>query len=286
VSFRNYLQAYHNVTFKVNYQIPSSRYLSKIGTSDRYRLNITLYPSLNWTARDATVKITLPEGGEYVASSVQPQTIHKTYLQTVAEYNLPIGAAMNNSATILDYDYDSLWSAFRPTLWAGLAIAVLGTGILTMRRRKEEVPVATEKMPLEDLKEFVDLYDEKKVLLDELEEAEEDEKRGVLRKEDRKRMKIVESQLGTLNKKMGELRPEIRSASTRYADSLRRMEVAEADMAAARDSLRRVESQIRAGQISREAYEKLRRTYQKKIGSAKGVVDSVIITIKEEVEES
>ena len=176
-------------------------------------------------------------------------------------------------------------SAFRPTLWAGLAIAVLGTVILTTRRRKEEVPVATEKVPLEDLKEFVDLYDEKKALLDELEEAEEDEKRGVLRKEDRKRMKVVEAQLGTLNKKMGELRPEIRSASTRYADSLRRMEVAEADMAAARDSLKKVESQIRAGQISREAYEKLRRTYHKRIDRAKGVVDSVIITFKEEVEE-
>ena len=284
VSFRYYLQTYDNVSFTVNYQIPASRYLSTVGTLDRYRLNVTLYPSLNWTARDITVKISLPEGGDYVASSVQPQTIQKAYLQTIVEYGFPIGAAMNNSATMLDYNYAILWSAFRPTLWAGLTIAVISGVVLIARRRKKETPVATEELPLDDLREFVDLYDEKKALLDEMEDAEESEKRGVLRKEDRKRMRIVEAQLGTLNRKIGELKPEIRSASTRYADALRRMEVAEADMAAAKDSLKRVESQIRAGQISREAYEKLRRTYQKKIDSAKGVVDSVMITLKEEVE--
>ncbi|OGD46415.1 hypothetical protein A3K70_03375 [Candidatus Bathyarchaeota archaeon RBG_16_48_13] len=284
VSFRYYLQTYENVSFTVNYQIPANKYLSKVGTSDRYRLNITLYPSLNWTIRDAAVKISLPEGGDYVASAVHPQTIQKTYLQTVVEYLLPIGAAMNNSATILDYDYAILWSAFRPTLWAGLTIAALGGVVLIARRRKNENPVEAEALPLDDLKEFVDLYDEKNALLDELEEAEEEEKRGVLRKEDRKRMKIVEAQLGTLSKKIGELKPEIRSASTQHANALKRMEVAEADMAAAKDSLKKVDAQIRAGQISREAYEKLKRTYQKRIGSAKGVVDSAIITFKEEVE--
>jgi chromosome segregation ATPase len=156
--------------------------------------------------------------------------------------------------------------------------------MLIARRRKNENPVEAEALPLDDLKEFVDLYDEKNALLDELEETEEEEKRGVLRKEDRKRMRIVEAQLGTLSKKIGELKPEIRSASTQHANALRQMEVAEADMAAAKDGLKKVDAQIRAGQISREAYEKLRRTYQKRIGSAKGVVDSVIITFKEEVE--
>jgi hypothetical protein len=288
LTFRYSLSRNVNASFTVHYVVPAGEYIKSGESAESYRFEFDLSPSLNWTARQLSAKILLPEGGEYVASFslVTPQ-IEKNFLQTTVDYAAPKVTRLFNSSLILDYRYNVLWSAFRPTLWAGMIIGFIGAIVLLARRKKEKPTAAEaeEEVHLDRLREFVTLYEDKKALSSELEEDEEAERRKVLRKEDRKRMKIVEVQLAALNKKLGDLRGQIRVILPRYSEPLKKIEVAESDLSAAKDNLRTVEIQLRSGKISREVHDKLYRNYEKRVDGAKTAIDAVIIRLKEEIDE-
>jgi len=264
--------------------VPAKEYIEVGETADSYRFRFSLSPNLNWTVKNLEVKVLLPEGGVYIASSDQPAKIEKKSLQTTLQYTSSSVTPLDVYNVSVDYSYTIFWAAFRPTLWSGLFFGLIGVVIFLSRRRKPVVKVAEKEIPFDLIREFLDIYEEMKALTSELEENEEAERRKVLRKEDRKRMKIIQVQLATLNRRIGDLKTRIRAEAPKYREALRKIEIAESDMEAAKDDIRRIEAQLRSSKISREAHNKLYKSYQKRIDGAKSTIDSVIIGLREEVD--
>jgi chromosome segregation ATPase len=150
---------------------------------------------------------------------------------------------------------------------------------LRLRRGPElAVPI-----PVEKLREFVGLYDERLALSRELVAMEEEVGRGGLVKHEfRRRSKVMELRLDDINKSLMQVKADLRAISPRYEELIRRIDRAEAEVETSRASLNQVRGQYRAGKTTRETYDSMTNEILKRIDRAEETVETNLITLREE----
>jgi len=138
-------------------------------------------------------------------------------------------------------------------------------------------------VPVERLREFVSLYDERIALSRELLTMEEDVNRGSLVKHEfRRRSKVIEIRLDEINKSLMEVKTELRVVSPHYDELIRAIDRAEAEAEGSRASLSQVRGQYRAGKITRETFDTVINGITKRIDRAEETVETILITLREE----
>jgi hypothetical protein len=237
-----------------------------------------------WIVRKLVVTLTLPEGAEFthlpdlgmVEKSVFQETLTFVY------HNITPFQDLSQEAT---YEYTVFWSSFRPTLWVGTAVAVLGVLALLWRAPRPAVPpIPTIPVRREELKSYVDAYEEKRRSQRELETLEERaRKRKIPRRRYKVRKRALESRLSVLSKDLARLREKLQSASSKYADMMRQIEVAEAELEGIEAGIRRTETRYRRGEISTAAYHKLLENYYRRRERARTTIDGVLLRLREEI---
>ena len=87
--------------------------------------------------RKLVITLTLPEGAEFTSipslGAVQKNVFQET--MTFAYYNVTPFQDLSQEAT---YEYTIFWASFRPTLWVGTAVAILGILALLWARYEFE----------------------------------------------------------------------------------------------------------------------------------------------------
>jgi len=142
--------------------------------------------------------------------------------------------------------------------------------------------VPTETLDL--LRDFIDVCDERAALRSELESLEDDYHRGRIRKKDyKRRVKAIERQRFSPDKEFVELKKGLRRVQPRFADAMRKLEVAETEIETAKASIRRLEARYRREEISRDVFERLVDDYEKRIDRAKTTIDDVVMELKGEI---
>jgi hypothetical protein len=187
----------------------------------------------------------------------------------------------NNLTFSLTFNYLPFWSALEILPWIFLLeIAVFAVVIVGKYRRGPSISVP---IPVERLREFVGLYDERLALSRELLAMEEDVNRGgMVKHEFRRRSKVIELRLGEINKSLMAVKTELRVISPHYDELIRRIDRAEAEAAGSRASASQVRSQYRSGKITREAYETVTNDIARRIDRAEETVETILITLREE----
>lgn len=269
-------------SFTVEYTAPTHTYPNQTESWSRHQFKTKLFENFDWTVKELAVRIVLPEGASYLASHPQGNVTKKNGQQAIT-YMLRNVTPLHNLDLTVEYGYIMFWSAFRPTLWiAFIVFAICAAAILQGYRKPPAPPMPAENLEL--IGSFVEVCDERTALRAELESLKEDVSRKKIRKKEyKRRKKVVEQQLYTLDKEFASLKKELRKIGLRYAESVKRIEVAETEIETARADAHKIEIQYRAGKVSRDAYEKLRDTYKKRINRAKTTIDDVIIGLKEEI---
>jgi len=192
------------------------------------------------------------------------------------------GITSHNDVTFgLRFTYLPFWSAFFFLPWiTGFELAIIAVALVMRLRRRPEMAVP---VPVEKLREFVGLYDERLALSRELVLMEEEVSRGGLVKHEfRRRSKAMELRLDEINRSLMEVKAELRAISARYDDMIRRIDHAEAEITASRASMNQIRSQYRAGKTTRETYDTMMNEISKRIDRAEGTVETILITLREE----
>ncbi|MEM3060872.1 MAG: hypothetical protein QW265_00495 [Candidatus Bathyarchaeia archaeon] len=154
---------------------------------------------------------------------------------------------------------------------------------VAMLIRVEKPPVPTVAIPIELIREFVALYDEKTALKAELEKINEDMKRRAISKHEfRRKRKLMDVRLSELNKLLVSVKEKLKEVEARYEEMLKKIARSEAEIEALASSMAQMEIQYRTGKITRDVYESLIVDIQKRINRAKGEIDSTIISLREE----
>jgi len=269
-------------TFTLRYQIEQKKYAKQMEWWGLYNFTMDLAPHSEWIIEKFNVVITLQTGASVEWESREPNaTLKQSALRTAMVYNFTDLLPEENASVAIRYRYLSFWAAYEPLQWVfTLEILVVALAV-TFRLRKQPAP--SVPIPVERIREFVELYDEKTALKLEVERMEEELARGAITKHDyRHRKRNIDLRIDEINKALTTVKTELRSIQARYDDMLRRIEKAEAEVDAARVSQTQVRTQYRTGKITREVYDTLTTDLNKRVDKARETIDSIIITLREE----
>ena len=248
-----------------------------------YRMSLSLFEDFNLTIRKLAVTITLPEGAE-LTSVPDLGVVQETAFEDIMHFVYYNVTPFHDLSQEVTYEYSIFWTSFRPTLWAGTAMAVLGVLTLLWRAPRPIAPIPTIPVRSEELKSYVDAYEQKRQNLGKLETLEERaRKRKVPRRRYRVRKRTLESRLLILSKDIGRLRDKLQVASPKYADMMRQIEIAEADIEGIEAGIRRTETRYRRGEISTAAYHKLLEDYYRRREKARTTIDGILIRLREDI---
>ncbi len=265
--------------FTVTYRLPWKEYVTQ-STWHNFNLVFSFFEHEHfyWTIRKLSVTISLPRNADFQSCSVPPQSVEK--LVTFSFHNV---TPFHDPDFHLTYEYVIFWASFHPTIWVGLLVTLAGV-IAFLWRAPKPPRVSVIPVSPEALRSFVDTYERKTSAIRELEMLEQQvRKRKIPRRRYKVRKKALESRLSVLSKDLGNLKEEIRKAGSRYANTMRQIEVAETELAETEAAIRRIELRYRRREISKGTYSKLLEEYNRRKERAETTIDGVLLRLREEI---
>ncbi len=281
VTFRSVLETNETETLYLIYHIPWSSHISQKNGID-YTLNFSFYEQFNSTIGKLTVSITLPKGAKSQSSTpLDPINIKKSDLQETMSFTFSNVMPSDNLNFEINYKYNVFWGSFYPTIWVGI-LAVAASAVFLFWGTPKTISAPTIQVPPKDLRSFVDAYEEKMRIRSELESLEERLRKGKIpRRRFKVRKKMLDSRLSTVSRNLSSLRETIRAAGSQYANMMRQIEVAEANLEGAERDIQRVKKRYRRGEVSKGAYRKLVEEYNGRIEEAEATIDGVLLRLRE-----
>ncbi|HML03175.1 MAG TPA: hypothetical protein VK487_07360 [Candidatus Bathyarchaeia archaeon] len=277
------LQLGNTTELTLNYHL-TSNYVSKTGSEFEFNLPITT--SLDSIIGKLTYKISFPEG----ASIEQFPNIKGYVLQTGAlqqdilftAYNVSSYDNLNFEAT---YVYSIFWFSFLPTLWMSAFVGIGVVVALIWERPKLSLPSTAPRAATkpQTLKSIVSSYEERARISRELESIELQVQKGRMpRGRYKMRKRMLESQLNRLDRELVDLKERVKSAGPKYAEILKDLDIAEADLEGVEAEAKRVEARYKSGTLSLNAYRHQQDQLDKRREKARTTIDGALLRLGEE----
>lgn len=274
--------------FQVSYQLPWKNYAVTVSWSS-FRISPPPLENVNWTIRKFTAIVNLPEGAASLSSSslpglsnIQSSAFDSSFtlgFQNVTPFNIPS----------FDFEYKQaiFWASFRPTLWMSVTMLIIGAVIGAWRVYKPPTaPLSTAILSVrpEDLKKFVELYEERRRYQREIESLESQARKGKIPRRLYKVRRItIDNRLASLSRDLAALRDKIRTAGPRYSDLMRQLEVAENELKGVEADINRAEAGYRRGEMSAASYHELLEGAYRRRDRAQTTIDGVLLRLREEI---
>jgi hypothetical protein len=295
VGFALALESNRSVSFSVKYGLLGN-YSIQTGAAN-FNLTFPLFQGINYYIEQASVTFVLPEGAriadlkntlidsEYV---ITKNVFQETVIISRGDVSCLEIVLPSENVLQFTYQYNPLWSSFRATLWMW-ALAIVGCTITVVWRRPKApapavVPTAAVRLRLEDVRSFVDLYEEKKKITSESESLETTVRKGKIpRRRYKVRKKTLEIRLSTLSRSLTELKERMHAAGGKYADLMRQLEIAETEINEVEAGIKSIEARHSRGEISLETYRKLLTDYNHRKERAEATINGILLRLREEI---
>jgi hypothetical protein len=279
ISFGTSVEKNEEIEFTVTYWLPWKEYVTQ-STWRNFNLAFNFFERerIDWIIKKLSVTINLPNDADFQSCSVPPQSVEK--LVSFSFHNV---TSFHDLDFHLTYEYVIFWASFHPTIWVGLLVTVACVIAFLWRAPKPPrvpvIPVSTES-----LRSFVDTHERKASVIRELEMLEQQvRKRKIPRRRYKVRKKALEGRHSVLSKDLADLKEDIRKAGSRYASTMRQIEVAETELDETEAAIRRIELRYRRREISKETYRKLLEEYNRRKERAETTIDGVLLRLREEI---
>jgi hypothetical protein len=279
VSFRAALRKNEEAKFTLTYRLPWKEYITQNTWHDfHFACSFFEEEYFDWTIRELSVTINLPNNANFQSCSVLPQSVEDSII-----FSFHNVTSFQDIDFLLSYEYVIFWASFYPTMWVGLSVAVLCI-IAFLWRAPKPPSVSVIPVSLEALKSFVDAYERRTGAIRELKILEQKvQKRKIPRRQYRMRKKSVEDRLSVISKDLTNLKGEIRKAGSRYVNIMRQIEVAETELEETEAAIRRIEVRYRRRGISKGTYQKLLEGYNRRKERAETTIDGVLLRLREDI---
>jgi hypothetical protein len=279
--------------FTVKYTLPRTVYIKQNGP-DSLEFSFTAFQNVNYYIEQAYVTFVLPEGAKMITLSCDSYSANSAYSMWREVFQEKVAVSrqgvffLENFTVEIVYQYNSLWLSFRPTLWVW-ALATIGCAVVAILKRPKApapviVPTVVVRFSPEIIRSFVSSYEEKRKIVLEMESLEAGLRKGrIPRRRYKVQKKTLETRLETMSRKLDDLKQKLRAAGGRYADLMRQLEVAEAEINEVEANIRSIEARHRRGELSLEAYRKLLGDYERRKGNAETKISGILMRLREEM---
>jgi hypothetical protein len=281
--------------------------------------NFKLFPSFTYFVNHAVIAFTPPEGATIVnpqlsaldsSSTLTRETYQDTLTVTKMDLSYVDYLAPQQNTIQLSFDYNPVWVSFRPTFWASL-LAVAGcVAVFFVRRQKPKEETYAEKtqrlstleppststqlkgselkasqqVSADSIKEFIDAYEDKKQLNAELKSMDAKAQKGKIpRRQYKVQRRTIEIRLEGINKNIKKTKENFKSATGGYADIVKQLNLAEADLDEAEVNIKNLESRQSRGEISLEVYKGSIGDYHKQRDKAESAINGILLRLREKI---
>ncbi len=267
-----------SVRVLITYQLSASTYVSS-GSVGSFRLNFAAFNNVKFYEPILTTRIVTPMG--FRLNTLTGQTPQVSGNQIVLQISpLTPSSSLGFSMT---YQLSPFWASLGPLSWVGLVEAALAASVLALWRG-QGAEAMVGGVPTQLIGQFVDLYDERSSLRMEEDKMEEDMGRGALNRYDYKqRRRMMDRRVNEIDRALAPVKQQLSGSQGRYADMVKRLERAEAELQVIKTTASDLKNQNRTGKISRDLYESLSNDLVRRKGKAEQTIDTVIINLREEI---
>ncbi|MEX2680254.1 MAG: hypothetical protein Q6373_001520 [Candidatus Sigynarchaeota archaeon] len=240
-----------------------------------------------WPMRNVEVRIALPQASyiDFNLLNAKPVAVDNQNGMQYLIYR-QLGTALESSKVVtIIYEYSTLAMQIRP-LVITLVVGLVATFLIMARKifMHFEQPVVTvsDALPIEALKEFSSIFEEKVAAYLDLDTLNEDFQRRKIKKREYQikvddlthRIKLLDNQIRPSKRKLVEF-------GGRFKEIIDELDLLETERQSVQDSLITLERRYKDGQIkSRVAYEQLYDNYASRLRRIQGSIDSGVNELK------
>ncbi|MBT8171801.1 hypothetical protein KJN74_02890 [Candidatus Bathyarchaeota archaeon] len=281
ITLRNTIYENETETIHVNYHLKWDDQITQENGID-YFFSFAFYEEFNTLIKKLMVSVTLPKGATYHSSTnLNPDNVEKVNLQETLKFSLSDVAPSEDLEFIIKYNYNIFWGSFYPTLWVGI-LAIIGYAGFFFLGSQKIISTPTMQVPMNDINNFVEAYDEKTSIKSELESLDERLKKGKIpRRRYKVRKKMLDSRLSTISRNLSTIRRKLRASGSKYSRLMNQLEVAETKLEGTERDIQRIKLRYNRGEISKNAYRNLLSEYQSGTEDAENTIDGVLLRLRD-----
>ncbi len=269
--------------FSVRYFLPFEKYFSINWFQESFYIDV-IGTANEFLGREQTIKIIIEGCYSIDYVSDPPDAIENTQNSIILVYESDYLSPLERKEILLTFTVNYFDLLFRPFIFM-LLVGLISTAYVLIIKSKKEVAediLLKELIPVNELRQFCSLYEEKNALILEIREAEELTKRKKMVK--KKYKNLLNKNTVKIQEIENELIPfkkAVVEASLTFENILSKLEVLEAERISVNDSLNLLEARYKRGRLpSKAAYLKLTDNFLRRRRKIDRSIDKSIQTLK------
>jgi hypothetical protein len=295
----------------VNYDLPGAA----LSGSAYVLSDFQLFAKYRYVVQSATMTFKLPEGATITSPSIADLESSSTLTRSAYQDALTVTAndtsyvdylAPQENTIQISYSYNPVWVSLTATFYSAFAAALCSIGAFVYTRirprnsaytpklQRASAALAAEKPIYETVKgtkitpdlirDFTDAYEDKKHLTAEIHGLDMKALRGKIpRRQHKAQRATLEARMESYTQTIERTKAIFRGASGVYPDYVKQLDLAEADLTDAQETLSNLEVRQSRGEISIETYKKNIADAQKTRDRAESVINGTLLRLREKI---
>jgi hypothetical protein len=257
-----------SISFVLEYFLPFERFTTNNWFQESLQINLYL-SRFDYLGNKQTIRIIIEGSSKINSISEPPIAIINSKGTTILEFQSEYVYPTETRTILITFTIDLFDMLLRPVVLILIISLIATLFVLAYKSRKierEGMLLERTLIPINEIREFCSLYEEKNALLMEIRQAEDSAKRKKMAKKNFKNI------LDKNNSKIDEILQEISPFKKVLIDAgesietvIKKLDVLEAERISIKDSLNLLESRYKRGRLpSRAAYMKLSDNFKKR----------------------
>ena len=266
--------------FDIEYYLPFENYSSNNWFQESIDID-TIATTFNYLVKEQTVKIIIDGCLKIDDISDPPEAFKKSQGLIIMEFFSDYVSPGENNQIQFTFTIDIFNLLLRPLIFVSLILLIASIYIIIIKTRSTKKDIETievQYIPVNEIREFCSLNEEKNALILEIRQAEDDTRRKRMAK------KKYNNILNKNNAKIDEIQKEIVpfkkiliESGEVFENIVKRLDILEAERISVKDSLALLESRYKRGRLpSRAAYLKLSDNFKKRTRRIDRTIDKLI----------
>lgn len=312
-----FLATGQSILISSNYNLPKAN----LEGSNYVLSNFRIFPAFQYYVTSATITFNPPEGATIVSPKASLLDSSTTLTRQIYQDSLTLTktglsyidfVAPQQSTIDFSFNYNPVWVALRPTLWASIVAAIGCVVVVFIRKQKPKeetyadkterlatleaakVPSAPkpkvseqrimQQISSEEIMNFTDAYENRKQLRAELKSMDAKASKGKIpRRQYKIQRRAIENRIDGISRNIKKTKELFLTSTGSLADLVKQLDLAEADLAEAEENIHNLEARQSKGEISIEVYKKNIQDYQKQKEKAESGINGILLRLREKI---
>ena len=268
------------LSYTIQYNMPFENHFSINWFEESIILDL-ISTKFEYLAVQQEVKLVIEGCDTINYISTPPDAINQESGSQILTFNSEQVSPLESKDILVTFTINPIDLIFRPIILILVIMFILSSFVLLIKtRKKEETIVAykSELIPVNEIREFCSLYEEKNALMLEIRMAEEEAKRKKLAKKSYKN--LVSKNTNKIEQIKNEIQPFKKSlleSGEIFENIVKKLDVLDAERISVDDSINLLDNRYKRGKLpSRQAYQKLSDDFFKRRKKIDRTIDKYI----------